>query len=448
MRNLKVIDVIIKTQSLLLCFFIFFITACSQLMNQNNLNYETLPLLEATLPTSCRSDSNKVMIGTQNESGVKLFYEQLDHWRRKYSLKEIDEFVLLSLYQFNLRPDSASPTARFQALVFLQGTWKYWDVTESPNFASSLPMEKQQERPFTYPYLHALDQMLKFYKSSFQLNDLARILDVELPNLIPISKGFAAFLEAHSEQLIQNEILQRAYFKGDQPLRAEESISRLSFQRLIRDTRNKFRESNNYQIHHHLFTHESTKARCSFDVNIYEYGVHLVSLLPLVNSNPHVMIGSRGSLYLGISAQRTIIDKTIANSFLLPSTVHTPPSAFCLVPTTAGDLALISSESRDPAQLLKQLLQATEDNKNLNRKEIENLLKSSRALSLYNPDRIVFESQRPILPPVQAKIDSGLPLYHSAKIGDIWAIESRPKEKNNTIYIDRRGQGMILCPSS
>lgn len=413
-------------------------------MNQNNLSYETLPLREATIPTSCTSDASTTMLGSNNDSGAKIFFDRIPIWREKYRLKEIDEFVLWSLFQFNLRPDSASPTARFQALIFLQGNWKYWDVTESTSFQPS----SKKPRSLTYPYLHALHQMLLNYKSNYDLVDLARFLDRELPPLIPISKGFANFLEAHASELQNNTNLNKVYFKGEQPLKAEESILRLNFEQILRGASSEFKNPKHYHIHHHLFTHEGTQARCSFDANIYQHGVHLVSLEALDNSNPHLMIGARGSLFLGVSAQRLLMDRTIGTSFLMASTTHTPPSAFCLIPTASGDLAFLSSEGRDPAQLLQQIIESVGLKPKLSTKKIQNLLQSARAISLYNPDRIVYESQRPLLEPVQRMIDRGLPLYHSARIGDIWGLESRAQDKKNILYSDRRGQGVILCPSS
>jgi hypothetical protein len=443
------IPVIIKLSHLPNLLVLFLLASCTQLMNQNNLSYDNLPLLESSIVTSCQAEMSQAMLGSNNESGAKIFFDRISDWRVKYQLSEIDEFVLWSLYQFNLRPDSASPTARFQALIFIKGSWKYWDVSEASDFEISLKKSNDTtERPLTYPYLHALDQLLISYQSKNNLIQLARILNREIPNLIPISKGFAHFLESHATQLQKNPQFQKAFFKGEQPLKAEESIPRLNFEQLIRETSREFKIKKHYHTHHHLFTHQSTKAQCSFDANIYQHGVHLVSLQPLDNSNPHLMIGKRGSLFLGVSAQRMLPKRTVGSSYLLASVTHTPPSAFCLLPTESGKLTLLSSEGRDPAQLLQQLLESIELDSSLNSKKIEGLLQSSRAISLYNPDRIVYESQRPMMTPVKNMIERGVPLYHAARIGDIWGLESRNKDKKNILYSDRRGQGVILCPNS
>jgi hypothetical protein len=405
---------------------------CATLMRDNTLSYEDLPLIADTTQTYCEKKS--MALAGEHETSLISFEETLLRLEQRHLFSDVDRFVLWSLFQMNVRPESSSPTSRFQALMKNNNQWDYLDVMPS------LTERKGQE---VYPFLFALDHLLKKYRSNYSLRVLARQLERQLPASISIGSQLAQFLSAHKNQLRSNPTFQEAFFKAGDTLRPEESISRLPFERIVQEAMPMLTSADRYHINTHLFDTEieGLKVRCNFDINVYQHGVYLISLHPIQNSNPFMLQGRQNNTFLAATSQKETRHKNLFNTILFKGQDHHAPMAFCLAVNPKASFAMMSVEGRDPGQLLSQILvQELADGQNL--EAFDSLLRQSRAIRLYNPDRVVFESQRASAEQLEQLQTAQVPLYHAKSIGKVWASKLGAE---SGFLIDMRHEGHLLC---
>lgn len=410
---------------------ILLLAGCARLMGDSKLSYSDLPLMENEQKTFCTHQGKTPTLTSPHQSGTEIFLDLLPQMRRQLVLSAIDEFVLWSLYQFNLNPFMATPTARFQAMIKIKDQWTYWDVSESLN---SLP-----EQAVPTPYLYALDKILQHYKSEHRLLSLARILDRTLPQSIPISRSTALLINQYASELKENSELEPIFFKAGQSLRPEETIARLSYVKLISALNASIKKKDYYHLQSHLFDYQEARARCNFDPSIYDHGVYLVALEQNEGSNPFSMISGHGSQFLAVSGQWPNLGKALNGTYLFGPAKLPAPYSFCLIQAQENEIALMSTEGRDTGQILHQYLTPLL-NERADPLRLDEYLRSSRYVKLYNPDRLVYESHRPAL---QQRPEGKFSLYHAKAIGNVWGIHQRNKQLSS--FIDIRREGFLTC---
>lgn len=418
---------------------IFALSSCSYLIKETQYSYDNLPLIADSTRTSCQASEGQRSYAGEHDSSIEVFHAAIERISRQETLSSTDEFVLWSLFQMNIRPESSSPSSRLQALVFTNGEWSYWDVSPHP--------ENSRPEQLTLPYLFGLQEILAKSKSKYQLSTLARLLERNLPQSIPVGPHFSRFLDQNKKEILRNDVFSSTLYKAQEALRAEETVARLPFEQIIRRSRETLRQKTDYRVLTQLFSAKRSEAEvhCNFDFNIYDHGVFLISLEPVTGAHPFSFSSRDGSLFLGASSQKTNLRKNLFDSFLFDQSGHHPPLSFCFVNGDQSNYGFMSLEGRDMAQMLYQIIDPLTSEEQ-SRIPLNERLREARHIKLYNPDRILIESHRMARQERERKSEQGVPVYHAKSIGKVWAAKLRSERTRPELIIDPRDEGYVSCP--
>lgn len=417
-------------------------TSCSQLMNERTLKYEDLPLLANEQDSFC-SEEKGASLANQNREAFKIFLDFLPKVRASNALTSIDEFVLWTLFQMNLRPDATTARSRFQALITIRNETRYFDIT----------IQDDEEKK-AVPTLFALKTLLEVYGSKHSLEKLAYLHDRFLPPAIPIGPKMATILKDHQSQIMSDPYFKKIYFRVGHPLLAGETIPRLKLLPLVKNSRNMIQKNDLYRLQTHLFvddalTPEQTpiQTSCNFDLNIYRHDIYLVTKENHEYAHPFMMTKKNGDHYLATTAQLTFdLNKNntpFEKTTLFQGTPSPYPMAMCQLKSNVANLHLISTKGRDTAQQIFQLINNQVD-QSTDLKTLSEKIAHYRFMTLYNPKRMVYETHRLDTQQTQKIRNLKLPIYHAPSIGNIWG-HGKFASGESGLIVDPRNPGAISC---
>lgn len=428
--------------TLLLFTLIMMFTSCSQLMNERTLKYEELPLLANEQDSFCSEDKG-ASLANQNREAFKIFLDFLPKARAAHPLSSIDEFVLWTLFQMNLRPDATTPRSRFQALITIKNETRYFDIT----------IQNDNEKKAA-PTLFALKTLLEVYGSAHSLERLAGLHDRLLPPAIPIGPKMALILKDHQKEIMNHEQLKKIYFRVGHPLLAGETIPRLKLLPLVQKFRSLIQKADLYRVQNHLFIDETStpekgpvQTSCNFDLNIYRHDIHLVTRENHEYAHPFLMTKRNGDHFLATTAQLTFDGKKkilpLEETSLFQGIPSPYPMAMCQIKSAVANLHLISTKGRDTAQQIFQLIN-NDVGQSTDLATLSEKIARYRYMTLYNPKRLVYETHRLDSQQTQAIRSLKLPIYHAPSIGNIWG-HGKFSSGQSGLIIDPRNHGAISC---
>ncbi|MEI8347576.1 MAG: hypothetical protein WCG27_08910, partial [Pseudomonadota bacterium] len=345
------------------------------------------PAINTVCPASANKE--KMVIAGPNSFAINLFDQFLSK-NSQAGFNFIDQAVLWSLLQMNVRPDLVSPTARLQIFINNGANTSYYDFNADH-----------------YPFLFGLDLIAKKYAANHQMEGLGKFLKNSFLE-IPIAQDMAQFIVDNSKML-SNVTLQKYFFKADQPLITGEALPRLDFVKIIELFRHQIKSEQSpthtpSNIPLIPFSFNQSQVACNADLQIYQKNIYQIS--PTIN--PHyffALADHQGRFFLAAVSQNLDAGKDeksaktsfipIMNTFLLKGNADTSPAIFCLVenPGISSQLALMSGDDRDPGQHLYHLLNH-DLSKTQNLNDVKELINFARYLFLLNPMRLLFEDAR------------------------------------------------------
>lgn len=410
---------------------LFLLQSCSALMEHRPISYERIPLRDTGPINYCSSHQSPRRILSTNEKAPLIFEQTLVKILAQRKLSPIEQAILWSLFQFNIRPDSSSAQSYLQVMIKSRETVDYW------SFSQANPEEKN-----LHSYLYGLKHLLDYYGSKMMVLDLAVLLEQNLPRQIPIGKEFAQFLSQHQKTLITKPVFEKAFFKAQMPLSQDETLPRLPYRELILGMQNSLKNSSKYVVQDHLFSEQQEpKIRCSFDLNIYSNDIFLIEKESLDLNNSFAFSTGEEFSFMAVSSQKVIFEP-YKKSFLLQGTTEVRPASFCHYDK---NLMLLSDNGRDPGQILHYYFQSGIHN-STKMSELDDFIRSARKMRLYNPDRILFESQRADQAMVDALNSQELPVYHAANFGHVWMWNHGLE--GSGFLSDPRREGHHLCTAT
>jgi hypothetical protein len=408
---------------------IFVLNSCTYFMEHRPISYERIPLRDNAPVNYCRTHQGPHRVLSTNEKAPAVFEQTLTKILAQQPLSPIENSVLWALFQLNIRPDSSSPQAYLQVMIKSEAGVDYWSFAQVDPESSVLAS-----------YFFGLQTLLTHYKSKKQLIELARLLEENLPRQIPIGKEFAEFVHLEQKKLIKDTQFEKAFFKAQMPLSQDETLPRLPFSRLVRESQSTFRSPEKYVVLDHLFENQKNKKiRCNFDLNIYQNDIFLIEQEALELNNSFAYSLENKFTFMAVSSQN-IKFSSYKNTFLLQGSTEVRPAAFCHY---NQNLMFLSDHGRDPGQILFYYFQQQIDRSN-SMGELDQFMRSARKLRLYNPDRILFESQRSGQELVNELNSQTLPVYHAASLGHVWIWNSAA----SSFLSDPRREGHHLCTST
>lgn len=340
-----------------------------------------------------------------------------------------EKTVLWALLQVNIRPDLASPTARFQFLIREKKNTLYRD------FAS---LENEQG---SYPFFEGLSYLLKNHPRRRTLGWYAQFLDEKFKNELVAGKTLELRLRDMSEAIAGQEDLRRHFFRGDEVLRESERLSRVRFGRMVSQWQTQRKPS---PMNEALFSYRRTPTldvRCNYDFALYDNSIFLIDK---DENSGHLFGLTMGEdSFLAVVAQNTPTPRALFGEPVIAGSAKVRSSAFCMIKSKENEVWIAANQSRDPGQHVYHLFRY-----GLTRAEkpadILRLLRHARHMFLSDPLRLVIESARGRDEQVQELLKLNVPIYNAAAIGNIWAWADFAHE-GGRFYIDDRNPGALFC---
>lgn len=420
---------------LLLLLLIFVFQSCSFIVN----NFKDEDKLENTIKpiyptdkTTCDIIQKKIIV-SENETSQVLFTEFIKILSPNMNLSFIDQVILWSFIQLNLRPDLSSPTAKLQTLIKIAGKDYYFNSYSTNNDG--------------YPYLYLLDQIIVKFKNKKKLIDLAQLFDKYLPNSIYVSQALESFLLENQKELFKNPNLKKFYFRGNETLKKGERLPKIKMKELVKNYLS-LQKKSNYQLGESLFNFEinkNTVSQCNFDISLYENSIFLIN--PEKIKSNIWGLKQDDMVFMATSSQKLESIKSVNGTFLISGNSNTRSSSVCMINNKDEKKQttwLMSSESRDPGQHLFHLKQYGIFNlKSIN--ELDNIMKFSRHQFLKDPVRLILESHRSSENQLKELLKLNIPIYNAKSLGKIWAYYEN--NQSQSFLIDERSQGHLECNS-
>ncbi len=410
---------------------LFLLTSCTAVLKrldvESQVPRQAPPVIEEN--TYCpRSATRTPQLVGSNPSAQYAFTDFLRSVEdQKLDFRE--KSVLWALLQVNIRPDLASPTARFQFLIREKKDTRYRDFVSSENEQAS------------FPFFEGLAYLLKDHPRRRPLAWYANLLDERFKAELVAGKTLELRLRDMSEAIAGQEDLRRHFFRGDELLRESERLSRVRFKKLVSQW---LTARKNGPMNEALFSYRRTPAldvRCNYDFTLYDNSIFLIDK----EENPGHLFGlTQGDdSMLAVVAQLTPEPRSLFGEPVLAGSAKVRSSAFCVIKSKENEVWIAANQSRDPGQHVYHLFRygLTRAEKSA---DILRLLRHARHMFLSDPLRLVIESARGRDEQVQELLKLNVPIYNAAAIGNIWSWTNFANE-GGRFYIDDRNPGALFC---
>jgi hypothetical protein len=350
---------------------------------------------------------------------------------------------MLSLIEMSRRPDEASPYSRLQIFLKYNKQKYYYDFKP-----------KEVNEKLQMPYLKALDFLTQKFLPGQNLNSIANILDVIVPNNLKVSSDFEVFLRENKNDLLRNDFLTEQFFKGDEILTRYETFERSRYQNIIAQYFSQYSKNENYDFQTNgLDTYKLSKDNfeVSCNVDLSKISTLKDDLLTSDKKKSHYMGFQDGeNVFLAVSSNTLKRPFATDKSYYIKASAGVDPLPVCEFKSDNKDITLFSSNGRNPIQHLQHLvsyeIKLVDSSAALN-----DMLNFSRHLFLTNPDRILYESKRGRKSQLDFFLAMNFPIYHVESLGDIIghaifkkSIEGVRKEEQS-LHIDDRNQTRLWC---
>lgn len=408
-------------------------SSCAYIIEKADQDFQNNEKIEISLPqikTYCQENESLIQILSENESNHSHFKDFLSKAQIKAQLSFIDEIVLWSLIQMNLRPDLSSPYSRIQVSL------KYKNIDYYFNYFSSENNEMT--------YLFGLEDLLKKFKSQNSLLRLAQLIDLYYSENLFVSKDFANFLKIQKNNILKSE-LHNNFIRGDETLRENERIRKINFSNLIASYANQKQNTKNIKVSNFLFDFnlsETHSANCNYDMGLYKNSVFLISKNKISSNIFGLKNGSNS--FIASSTQNLSNFGITNNKFFFKGEDNTRPAAFCTIKDSKlkKTLWLYSSEQRDPGQHLYHMFEyGLQSTKSIS--AVDQFIKFSRYLFLQSPTRLMFESNRSSNEQLSELLKLNIPIYHADSLGKV--ISFSQSDNYSSFVIDDRQNGGLSC---
>jgi hypothetical protein len=367
------------------------------------------------------------LVGTNAQA--QLIYKKFRAQPNIKKLDHLDHFALWSLLQLSIRPDQSSPTSRLQVLIDNNGKGQYFD------FFSEIPEDQ-------YPYFYGIEWILKKFGKKTRLETYISLINEEMKEQLKVGDNLESFLMANIERLKDNAELSPYFLRGTEVLKENESMPRLDMAAVIKHYRLK-EKSQKIMVNSTLNTfvgENSSKGSCNYDFNLYNNSIFLIdNVIPDANL---FGLSDKSFSFMASSSQKFEKVESLLGLPLFKGISRIRSSAVCVIENDNGKIWTFSNKSRDPGQHLFQLMRyglARADST----ADVDKLIRHSRYLFLYDPTRLIIESNRSRNTQIENLLKLNIPIYNAEKLGNIWAYTSF--QNKSRFVIDDRNDGTFLC---
>ncbi len=412
-----------------LIFIPIFLSGCANYLYQLDEKKWDKDLIIVKNPPLCEEFKNKFNFLGENKDSVAIINDLM---KEKFSNLKLEEAaVLWALIQLKIRPDLFNPMSRFQIFEVKNNKPTYFDYSSSNKEAT--------------PLLHGLEHFLKENGSSYSLNKLARMMIDYESIQIPIGEGFSEFIQSKKNDLKNNPVFYRNYFKAGLELRKGESLPTLSYSNMLKSIYT-IKEDNQYIINTLLFSGNQNNLdyACNFDLNLYRKGIYLISEQSHPESWTIGISDQRGNHIFMVAGNTLNNISPIQNSFFIRPELSsiTTPKKFCFLENKKNKITIVSTKGRDPAQHIYHIMNYDILHSE-NLKEAQEYINFPRHLFLQNPNRMLYESEKGSPEQLSNFLKLDFPLYHKQNLGQVYGHGDVIGKKS--FLLDHRAPGVVSC---
>ncbi|MEE2744676.1 MAG: hypothetical protein VYD54_12255 [Bdellovibrionota bacterium] len=364
---------------------------------------------------------------------------------RRKRLLFIEKVSLWLLFQMNTRPDLSSPTSRLQVYIKTRKSQPhYWDF--------HVPFKTKNHLDY-FPYLEGLEVLLKTYRAKKKLKNLAKILDHNFPTKLKINKELAFNISQNKDTLKASPLFKKAFFKGNEPIKENESLPKLNFSKLVKNySRWKKRNKKRSLTSRHLFslkTFNSLKEqniRCNIDLSLYKHSIYLIGQ-GNTSVNLFGLSNKKGEVFIGVSSQSIKGPlRPLFGTFLIKALPPKKTPALCLIENYRKNskLALISYKGRDPGQYLYNIMKKGVFASN-SLMDLDIFLRAPRRLVLVDPLRVLAEPTKKTSSEYQKYRNQNIPIYPVKNLGNIMGHAHFPLKGQEGFVLDKRSPERLSC---
>jgi len=404
------------------------VAACSLLIRMDN--------LDNIAPTNLHDEQRSIQGSVKTSDLVMTtdseIYKHYQHVISKLDkpLTLVEKFVLISLIQMNLRPDLASPTSHLHTVTNLSKSNGYYAYLGANSHS--------------WPYLVGLEELLSKYKSSYHLLQFAKWLDQYFNQSKQVGIELARFLKEQKDKLEQYDQLKNTFLRAKQPLSVGETLPHVAYVKLLKNitpSQKKIKYQNTllpYPLSATNPDHQNINILCNYDFGLYDQARYYIHKQEIPNLSVGIMDKS-GNYLMGITTQHLTDIRPVDKTFFIAGTAHQDNLSVCFIKNAINQsqFALVSTDSRDPGQLIYHLIQYEFFNsKNLY--ETSAYLNFPRHLFLIDPLRMVYESGKGSNQQLNRFLSMNFPIYHADSIGNLWLLASFDRLNQHGIVTDSR----------
>ena len=386
------------------------LTSCSLIIKMDNIDNK-FPINHHDVKRSILgSVKSSDLVATTDDEIYKHYQHVIS--KLKKPLNTVEKFVLISLIQMNLRPDLASPTSHLHIVT---------NLSKSDEYHAYL-----RDNSLSWPYLTGLEDLLIKHRSPYRLSHFTKWLDQYFTQAKQVGNDLAHFLKEQKNNLEKHTSFKNTFLKANQPLSVDETLPHILYTRLIKNLNQntkKVKHSNAlipYQLPFENPDYKNIKILCNYDFSLYDQAKYNIHNQEIPNLSVGIMDKS-GNYIMGIATQSLIDVHPLNETFFITGTIHQDTLSVCFIKNTTNQsqFAIVSTDSRDPGQLIYHLIQYEIFNsKNLF--ETSEYLNFPRHLFLIDPLRMVYESEKGSNQQLNRFLSMNFPIYHADSIGNLW----------------------------
>lgn len=435
-------------QSLALLVSLSLLSGCTYLskkfesMTEDNTSNtsESSKLLNAKKRNFCPANS-KFQYISEDEYTSK-FYNQLHPTLfENKNISFAKKAVMFSLLEMSRRPDRASPFARFQFYLKLNGKNYYYDFRPK-NISDDQKM----------PFMKGLETITQKFIPGQTLSQISTEMDSIIPKGMVVSQEFENFLKDNRADMAKSEELTSRFFKGDEVITRYETFDRISYRALSDLYLKNYSKSEGYEFDKNpLNLNKSTKehfeANCNYNLN-KEMSLRDAIVTTDQKISHTIGLSEGNDFFLAVASTELMRPFTAIAKLGYFMKAKMPASALpiCEFKGANQDIVLFSSNGRNPVQHLQHLVAYDIDQID-SPLMLNELLNFSRHLFLSNPDRILYESKRGRKAQLDFFLAMNFPIYHVDALGNLFGHASfkNDKRQENILYSDDRSSARLWC---
>ncbi|MDD0852693.1 hypothetical protein HBN50_06275 [Halobacteriovorax sp. GB3] len=405
---------------LILIPFLFIFASCSLIIKSNESKVNLVLKDKKEKELFCNKSNTQFYI--QNEQTYLL----IQNLNKKVNLSAQEILVATVLTEIFNSPFAVSIDSQIQFL----------DMNlASKNFEHSYYLS--DKRPTNL--FDSLRYYLKKNKAKYSLGELISLVERELPTRITISKRYARFLSGIEQSIRSDEKLSATYLRGNQLIKANETIRRSSLKRIYNVSRLQTKEQRKKKVtnNSYLFPYVTNdqKYLCNYDLNIYENSIFLISK----DKRPQTLeLGAMKNNFSAMAVLRLyprVHSKKLSSHSLFGQSQTPRPVAICH--KSNSNEIFVSSKGPDSAQILQQFIKNYA--KLTTKKNLKESLYHSRNIVMIPPKRILSETKKLDSNDLENLLKSDNAVYHVENIGNIWGLHSK------SFFQDPRSVNSLRC---